>query len=119
MLFIILLTALSVSASVIKRDPNGSKLAGLINCFAWYLPNAAYRQDNSKTQGCQESTILFCKTDSGHNDHFCSFDGTNHLKDAWGANPSCYFNCQMETCNAWDQPSNDAQRQCVANLSKL
>ena len=80
----------------------------LINCFAWYLPDAAYRGDNSKVQGCDERTIQvmnecrshppthppqnppflvfdlpspqYCKTDSGNNDHLCKFDGSNNLQ---------------------------------------
>lgn len=102
----------------VEKDigPDGTKLKMLINCFAWYLPDAAYRGDNSKVHGCDESTIQFCKTDSGNNDHMCKFDGSNHLRDAWGENPACYFNCQMETCDSWGSPSTDATRACVAAL---
>lgn len=97
---------------------NGLGLKNLIDCFAFYLPEASLRPDNSNTKDCEYSQILYCKTDSGNNDHFCKFDGTNHLKDDLEANPSCYFNCQMETCNAWDIPHDEHQIECVNSLTK-
>jgi len=81
-----------------------------------YLQDAAYRPDNSRLSGCNEDSITYCRTDAGHDDRFCKFDGTNILTDSWD-NPSCYFNCQMETCNAWTYPHNDDQQACVAALS--
>jgi endoglucanase len=96
---------------------DGRKLAELINCFANYLPNAAYRADNSRTAGCATESIFWCRTDKGTGDRFCKFDGTNKLKDS-NDNPSCYFNCQMETCNSWDAPDTPQRQQCVNNLSK-
>ena len=83
-----------------------------------YQQDAAYRPDNSKYQGCDEDAITYCRTDAGHDDHFCKFDGTNVLTDDYGANPSCYFNCQMETCNAWTTAHDDAQQKCVDALSQ-
>lgn len=94
---------------------DGAKLRDLINCFAWYLPDAAFRPDNSATRGCNVSDIRYCKTDSGHNDHFCLFTGSNVLTDSYGA-PSCFFNCQMETCNAWAVPHSEHEQQCIDNL---
>ncbi len=42
---------------------------------------------------------MYCRTDSGRNDHYCRFDGTNNLIDEgakWGeAAPACFFNCQV------------------------
>lgn len=99
----------------ITTTENGTKLKNLIDCFAWYLPEASLRHDNSKINGCSFSQIQYCKTDSGNNDHFCHFDGTNHLQD-WYQEPNCYFNCQMETCNAWDVAHDDRQEKCIEQL---
>jgi hypothetical protein len=95
-------------------EPNGTKLMNLINCFAWYLPDAAHRSDNSQTINCVQDSIIYCKTDSGNNDHYCKFDGTNILTDTYDYQ-ECYFNCQMETCNAW-YANTDEQQKCVDAL---
>jgi hypothetical protein len=94
---------------------SGTHFKKMINCFAWYMNDAAHRPDNSRIQGCNEEDILFCKTDSGHNDHFCGFHGSNVLSDIWET-PGCYFNCQMGTCDAFSSPSNADQQQCVDDL---
>lgn len=112
---LLLLITPVIASSLIPLD--GTKLKNLINCFAWYLPDAAYRADNSQYTNCDEKSILFCKTDSGHNDHFCQFTGTNLLIDYYDT-PECYYNCQMETCNAWSSPTNQKQEDCVAELYK-
>ncbi|EKU20987.1 hypothetical protein NGA_0118000 [Nannochloropsis gaditana CCMP526] len=78
-----------------EKKVNGEKLKMLIDCFA-----------------------------SGYKDHFCRFDGTNNLIDMGeipllgpqDAVPECWFNCQMETCNAWEFPHNEEQEKCVAAL---
>lgn len=103
-------------ASLSKAEPDGRKLKNLINCFAWYLPNASHRPDNSKTSGANEADILYCRTDSGHDDHFCKFDGTNNLKSEYKVSPEFWYNCQMESCNAWDVPHSTEQRKCIDEL---
>lgn len=35
--------------------------------------------DNSKREGCKDKDIVYCRTDSGRNDHFCRFDGTKYV----------------------------------------
>jgi hypothetical protein len=60
--------------------------------------NTQTSPDNSKRDGCKDKDIVYCRTDSGRNDHFCRFDGTNHLIDEgekWGSEPKCFFNCQV------------------------
>lgn len=109
-LFLTFLLTQSVNAVI-----NGTKLMNLINCYAWYLPDAAHRQDNSKTENCVEESIIYCRTDSGNNDHLCKFDGTNFLVDDY-TEQECYFNCQMETCNAWNEAHNQQQQQCITAL---
>ncbi|EWM22909.1 hypothetical protein Naga_100625g2 [Nannochloropsis gaditana] len=107
-----------------EKKVNGEKLKMLIDCFASYMEDASYRADNSKRDGCTDAEILYCRTDSGYNDHFCRFDGTNNLIDMGeipllgpqDAVPECWFNCQMETCNAWEFPHNEEQEKCVAAL---
>ena len=94
---------------------DGIKLMNLIDCFAFYLPNASLRSDNSQTSGCLLEDIIYCKTDSGHNDHYCKFDGTNKLTDLY-TEQNCYYNCQMETCNAFDVAHNDQQQECINKL---
>jgi len=37
----------------------------------------------------------------------------HHIELDWTANPSCYFNCQMETCDAWDVAHDDHQQSCL------
>ena len=96
-------------------QPNGTKLMNLIDCFAWYLSDAAHRSDNSQTTNCIQEDIWYCKTDSGTNDHLCKFDGTNFLIDDY-TSQGCYFNCQMESCNAWDIPHTDQQQECINQL---
>ena len=103
-------------ASVRGLVPNGTLLMELINCYAWWMPNAALRPDNSLINNCHPSDVLYCLTDSGKDDHFCHFVGTNYLIEETTANPLCYYNCQMETCNAWDNPTTDLQKQCVRSL---
>jgi hypothetical protein len=114
---LLFLGLISVNANNLRNlvFPNGTKLMEFIDCYAWWQPDAAHRPDNSQTAGCNQESILYCKTDSGNNDHLCKFDGTNVLTDSWDTT-SCYFNCQMETCNAWTSPSTDLQKQCVKNL---
>ncbi|MBF0443236.1 MAG: hypothetical protein HQK54_15110 [Oligoflexales bacterium] len=98
--------------------PDGNKLKELINCYtAHYMTDAASRPNNSKTEGCDSKTIIYCKTDKGNNDHMCKFDGTNKLKDS-SDTPNCYYNCQMETCNAWESPKGNQQEECVKKLSE-
>lgn len=100
---------------IFGKQINGTKLMNLIDCFAFYLPNASHRLDNSRTNGCILEDIIYCKTDSGNNDHYCKFDGTNKLTD-WYTEQRCYFNCQMETCNAFDVAHDEQQQECIDNL---
>lgn len=51
---------------------------------------------------------------SGHDDKFCKFDGTNFLHETTDT-PTYYYNCQMETCNAWAAPKDDLKH-CVDAL---
>ncbi|GAB5036182.1 Hypothetical protein NocV09_03500040 [Nannochloropsis oceanica] len=99
---------------------NGEKLKMLIDCFASYMQDASYRPDNSQLNGCWDYEIIHCRTDSGQHDHFCLFNGTNHLQDLGELSaeekPKCWFNCQMETCDAWDVPHTTEQEECVDDL---
>jgi len=106
----------SINSVYSVKSINGNDLKSLIDCFADYLPNASLRVDNSQINGCDFSDIIYCKTDLGHDDHFCLFSGTNHLEVDWNANPMCHYNCQMETCDAWDIPHTDHQQECVEQL---
>ena len=101
------------------ETPNGIKLKNLINCFAWWQKDAAYRPDNSHVNGCNEIDILYCRTDKGDQyDHFCKFDGTNVLQDVYDwPSDNCYYNCQMETCDAWKSPQTQLQYDCVNALN--
>lgn len=63
--------------------PNGLKLKMLIDCFANYMADASYRPDNSRREGCKDKDIIYCRTDSGRNDHFCRWVGGFLL--GWGA----------------------------------
>jgi hypothetical protein len=101
---------------IVNAKPNGLKLKQLIDCFADYMTEASLRPDNSQVQNCNMTEIRYCKTDSGYNDHFCKFTGDNHLELDELANPLCYFNCQMETCNAWDIAHSDHQQECIDDL---
>jgi len=101
---------------IVNAKWNGLKLKKLIDCFADYMEEASLRQDNSKVQNCNMTEIRYCRTDSGHDDHFCKFSGDNHLKIDYEATPDCYFNCQMETCDAWDIPHSDHQQECILEL---
>jgi uncharacterized repeat protein (TIGR01451 family) len=94
--------------------PDGRNLAALINCFygGTDLAHAAF---NSQTAGCTDESILYCHTDKGTNDVYCKFDGTNYLQDSTDT-PACWYNCNMETCNAWDTGNTPARVQCIANL---
>lgn len=55
--------------------PNGLKLKMLIDCFANYMADASYRPDNARREGCKDKDIIYCRTDSGRNDHFCRWVG--------------------------------------------
>lgn len=100
---------------IVAKQINGTKLLNLINCFAPYESDLAHRPDNSNTKACKSEDILYCRTDSGNNDHFCKFDGTNILQD-WFIQPKCWYNCQMETCNAWTIAHNKDQEKCIRDL---
>jgi len=106
---IILITILNI----VKSKEN--KLQKLIDCFASYLPNASLRSDNSNI-GKNIEKIIYCKTDSGNNDHFCKYEGTNYLIDYYENDVEYYFNCQMETCNAWDVAHTEKQQECLNKL---
>jgi hypothetical protein len=113
-----LLYFLTITQTIYGITPNGTKLMNFINCFAWYLTDAAHRPDNSQTLNCNQDDILYCKTDSGRpDDHLCKFDGTNILIDDY-TQQECYFNCQMETCNAWNVAHDDNQQTCINTLNE-
>jgi hypothetical protein len=76
-----------------------------------YMADAAYRPDNSQRAGCGDGDITYCRTDSGNNDRFCKFDGTNVLTDTFTPpDNKCWFNCQMETCDGTCVPGNTRRR---------
>ena len=96
-----------------SKDLDGEKLAKMIDCFAPYEPNASTRNNNSKVGG-DKKKIHFCKTDKGHEDQICKFDGTHKLTES-NEKPEYYWNCQMETCDAWNEPKPEQQK-CVDML---
>jgi hypothetical protein len=114
-LFILIISLLKNSNSTF----DGLQLKEFIDCYSDYLENASLRPDNSYTLHCNLSEIIYCKTDKGYDDIFCQFDGTNFLKQNESANPECYYNCQMETCDAWDIPHSEHQDLCIQNLILL
>jgi len=107
------------SSSSFTMTTSATPLKDLIDCFANYMPNASLRPDNSRADPalCDWVDIVYCRTDSGHDDHFCHFTGTNHLELDESATPDCYFNCQMETCNAWDVAHDEHQQECILQMS--
>jgi hypothetical protein len=96
---------------------NGTKFKDLINCFAWYGNNAAYDPENSHTESCKEDEIVLCRLKGSNTEHFCRFDGTNKLQEV-SDTPTCYFNCAMDTCDAWQWGVTDLQKYCIDNLLK-
>ena len=93
--------------------PDGAKLKDLINCFATWQENVA-TDANSHTDNCKESEIVHCRT-ATEEDKFCKFDGTNNLVEVSG-HPKCYYNCGMQTCNAFLIAHSLDEMECIAKV---
>lgn len=94
-------------------QPDGNKLKELINCFATWGENVA-TDHNSYTEGCEDTNILHCRVPK-EEDQFCKFDGTNNLVET-NENPSCYYNCGMQTCNAFLIAHTMKDMECIAEV---
>lgn len=95
-------------------QPDGGKLKELINCFATWGEDVA-TDGNSHTEGCDESQILHCRAPK-EQDLFCKFDGTNHLVEETGQRPTCYYNCGMQTCDAFLIAHTLEEMDCIASV---
>lgn len=96
-------------------QPDGVKLKNLINCFATWQENVA-TDSNSNTEGCKDTDIIYCRTPKDE-DLFCKFDGTNNLVET-EERPQCYYNCGMQTCNAFLIAHSPEEIDCIANVFK-
>lgn len=99
-----------------NKPVNGSALKNLINCFAWYRHHPA-TNNNSMIQGCREENIMHCKLNGFKKNTYCRFDGSNILEETTDK-PPCYFNCDMETCDAWEWGVTPRQMECIKDLNK-
>lgn len=95
--------------------PDGRKLKNLINCFSTWGDNVA-TDSNSFLRGCNETDVVHCRIPTAE-DHFCKFDGTNNLVDEYNV-PKCYYNCGMQSCNAFLIAHTIDEVHCIANVFK-
>lgn len=114
--------ALSMAVSVKHQcqcpcacSPNGLKLKDLINCFATWQENVATDAWNSHLDGCSEKNIVHCRLANPNEEHFCLFDGTNHLVETQD-HPTCYYNCGMQSCDAFLIAYSPHEIDCIANV---
>lgn len=96
-------------------QPDGTKLKDLINCFATWQKDVA-TDGNSFTANCNESDIIYCRIPK-EQDFFCKFDGTNNLVETTDI-PQCFYNCGMQTCNAFLIAHTPDEIDCIANVFK-
>jgi hypothetical protein len=94
-------------------QPDGKKLKNLINCFATWQKDVA-TDSNSYTENCNESDIIHCRIPAAQ-DLFCKFDGTNNLVESTDI-PQCFYNCGMQTCNAFLIAHTPNEIDCIANV---
>jgi hypothetical protein len=95
--------------------PEGTKLKNMIDCFATWGENVSMEGWNSYTEGCALNDIIHCRLANPDADVFCKFDGTNNLVET-DEKPTCYYNCGMQTCDAFLIAHAPHEIDCIAHV---
>lgn len=95
--------------------PNGTKLRDMINCFGTWAEDVAHDGWNSYTEGCADEEIIHCRLAKPDQEIFCKFDGTNNLIQT-DEHPNCFYNCGMQTCDAFLIAHAPNEVECIAHV---